>query len=204
MKRILSHMLVATAVLMVSALPASAVTVYSTFGPGDTYDSTAGVVVSGDSNIAASFTVPSANSYTLDSIRIGAGFYGTGGPSDDLIVRLTNNGGSTVYESLSVHVTNLNIYTVPSVSHPTLTAGATYWVVLSPENSSEMFSWMRNDQNIYEWYYKSSGAWIASGGTTPAFEVNGSLAPVPIPSTLLLVGSGLAGLVGIGRRRFKK
>ena len=204
MKRILSHMLVATAVLMVSALPASAVTVYSTFGPGDTYDSTAGVVVSGDSNIAASFTVPSANSYTLDSIRIGAGFYGTGGPSDDLIVRLTNNGGSTVYESLSVHVTNLNIYTVPSVSHPILTAGETYWVILSPENSSEWFDWQYNTQGIKGFYRTPPVTWVNDLNETPAFEVNGTLAPVPIPSALLLMGSGLAGLVGIGRRRMRK
>jgi hypothetical protein len=33
---------------------------------------------------------------------------------------------------------------------------------------------------------------------------DGDVAPVPIPSTLLLLGSGLAGLVGIGRKRFRK
>lgn len=37
-----------------------------------------------------------------------------------------------------------------------------------------------------------------------SFSVTGSTAPVPEPSTMLLLGSGLIGLVGFGRRRFKR
>ena len=36
------------------------------------------------------------------------------------------------------------------------------------------------------------------------FTANGGANPVPEPSTMLLLGSGLAGLAGYGRRRFKK
>jgi hypothetical protein len=41
------------------------------------------------------------------------------------------------------------------------------------------------------------------GGAAPLYATIDT-APVPIPSTMLLLGSGLAGLVGIARRRFKK
>ena len=45
---------------------------------------------------------------------------------------------------------------------------------------------------------------IRGGQTNYTFSFSTAAAPVPEPSTMLLLGSGLVGLIGYGRRRLKK
>jgi hypothetical protein len=52
----------------------------------------------------------------------------------------------------------------------------------------------------------ANGGTVASGGTNRVdnFTVSASVAPVPVPAAVWLLGSGLLGLVGAGRRRRAK
>jgi len=51
-------------------------------------------------------------------------------------------------------------------------------------------------------FYSSLGNWISPGETHFGIRVQGT--PVPEPSMMLLLGSGLVGLIGYGRKRLKK
>ena len=46
----------------------------------------------------------------------------------------------------------------------------------------------------------------SSGAATPVVEIGGGpeASPVPEPTTLVLLGAGLVGLVGVGRKKFFK
>jgi len=117
--------------------------------------------------------------------------------------------GSTVYDT----------WTTPSISgnkltysgNYTLSANTTYWLVLHDSVSqgiayttgtNKELNFGASLPEIYNNFETASGTpyyWALEFGPT-MFAIN----PVPIPGAVWLFGSGLAGLVGIGRRRMRK
>ena len=87
-----------------------------------------------------------------------------------------------------------------------LTAGTSYWVTVADISGG-------SDVNYWNWNSTGDGSpqaistdggstWFSPSGLPPgAYEVDGTTASVPEPSTLVLLASGVAGLLASKRRR---
>ncbi len=94
------------------------------------------------------------------------------------------------------------VYTADSVSHPLLTAGTTYWVVLSADNpATSEFLWNQSPTPGGVFFSQSGNAgWeIQPEETAPAFDVLGTpaITTVPEPSTFFLLLAPLFAMTGI-------
>lgn len=153
--------------------------IYSTFGPGDTYQNAIGWTISGSTSpvgnaysIAASFSV--AQNYNLTSIDV-ASFYVTGMNSFVYSIVADNAGaptGSSLW-SLTTPISNgINTFGASG----SLLAGNTYWLVMEPGNADTWGAWNHSSvaSNGFS-TQQNGGAWTDSpGGTSPTFRVNGT------------------------------
>ena len=103
---------------------------------------------------------------------------------------------SSIYGGSAAYVTMQNLGT----SNWVLWGQSYPWSGTMGAGTYEFAFWM--DGNSISW-----SPYFGGGRSNADFslEIAGLPAsPVPVPSTLLLLGSGLVGMVGIGRRHFKK
>jgi hypothetical protein len=190
------------AVLLTAPLMAQTTEIYSTFGPGDSYDSIGGGYfigpyvyddLIGRQNIAVQFT-PSED-YIFDS----ASFAFNGGntffnPTEVFDIRLVEDiqDIDSTLEVFSVPVSARysapEIYRILSIEHPLLKAGSTYYLVVSNNNghyySGFSGGWMKNNQNYLGLWYGLPGPPFLNTDLylpdhpeyiflTPAFRVEG-------------------------------
>jgi PEP-CTERM motif len=207
MKRLVVLLIIVVTIITARS-PLNADVIYSTFGPGETYRSDAADDIGNSQEIGVSFT-PSSD-VSLDFINFAAFF--RNGLNNQLTVNLETDASGVPSDSVieSFNFTNLSttatVYTATSLLHPLLLANTQYWVVLTAadlENTVRAWNW--NDQGIIghvaaKWPPDYPTWREFPHETTPALSVNAS--SVPEPSTILLLGAGLAG-VGLLRKRFK-
>lgn len=216
-------LIAAMAGLGLAAEPAAATTIYSTFGPGNTFNCCSGTVVtgvltSGDVFMeAGGFTSP----FDADLEQIDIALTWNGGPNTALVSLYTDGGGlpgTAIASWIASGFPDWNsnpttgAATISGITGVHLTAGTTYYLVAGPVDPSDdtWLAWNYNDQGVVGLQANfQNGHWYpAYDWTQYAFDVLGTATPappsVPEPASIALMIGGIAGVVRLRRRKAAK
>lgn len=200
----------AVLVLLASASPVKADTIYTTGGTPPTFTSTLGLQTNvGASALAESFVATETATLTdailplqlaSDPADVAMVFIESsvaGVPSGTILDTLTTSG--------TITPTGQNLTFTCAVCSK-LISGTTYDIVLQETAGSVALQWDNTSPALPGFVYLSSAptptstSWTPSpDSAVPAFEVDGTVAE---PSSLLLLGAGLLALAVIGRKKF--
>ncbi len=208
--------------LCVASLPAMAGSqnLYSNFGPtGDVYNCCSGWTISGTGTVGTSFTAANefspSMSGSVSEIDVAVGY--VTGVNSFYVALDQDNGGQPgtqlgYWGNLSSSTTFgqcCGIVSITGITGINLTAGDNYWLVLGPMNINDTSweAWNLNNQGAMgtDLYSTDGGdSWNSNGTQTlGAFQIVGGTGSgtTPEPSSLLLMGSGLLGGLGLLRRK---
>lgn len=196
-------------VLFIASEARADAVVFSNFGPGMTFNQTQGFAIAGalvDPVIPAQAFTP-LETFTFSSAQLAMTL--VGGPNHFQVLLMTSSGGlpGNIIETITVidavPLSPSGIVVANSALHPVLTSGTQYWlVVFAPEPTTfGIWNFSLNDFSTPQarGFTSPTGPWVVNNVTRSVFQINGE--PIPEPSTMLLLGTGLAALGTAVRKR---
>jgi hypothetical protein len=219
MLRVKSIASVAVILLCVAILSPSGVvaaTLFSNFGPSQSYDVNTGTVIGNDfagNNLAEGSTFTLSASATFGSLSVALSC--SISCPDLFTVSLRRDSGAdtpgTLIESFTRSGTLLGSFGVQnaplvfnSALSPTLTGGTQYWLTVSSDikNSIVWNSNTTGDPSDQATSSDGGATWFSPSGLTPgAYEVDSLVTPLPAALPLFATGLGALGLLGWRRKR---
>jgi len=215
---VLSRWAMAAFLVLVMAPPANSGTIFSNFGPGDTYGpdgiGIGAIPVPGYFLYAATPFSPAGADYRLTGLELPLAV--VSGPLEADVFLMGDLGGAPSGVIEAFHLTGfapagpLTLVSIPSVLNPVLASGTQYWVAATGGTPTTFAIWAltlfagdpsAGGASRAIIFGEDAGWTVYSGARTGAVRVSGDAVPEPACFLLTAAGCGFLGAAVVRRRR---